>query len=225
MAQRAWSHTRQVQCSHELREVATSHVTGSDFAPLHGVEFLQGGPALHAQLIHRLTPDDHVRGEGDAAITLVMYGDYESSWCGLLHSLVTIVQRVMRGGVRVAYRHFPRENAHPHAQHAAEIAEAAGYRGRFWAMHDLLFAHQDALDDQALINYASAVGLDPGWAMAVLRVHTFAERVRRDFLSGVESGVSNAPTLFINDFRYEDAQTAPSLIVALQNARYIARRR
>ena len=180
---------------------------------------------MHAHLVSRLTPDDHLRGNDGAAITLVMYGDYESSWCGLLHSLVRIVQRVMKGGVRVAYRHFPRTNDHPHAQHAAEIAEAAGYRGRFWAMHDLLFEHQDALDDQDLIKYAAAVGLDPGWAMAVLRVHAFTERVRRDILSGVQSGVSEIPTLYINDFRYEDAQNAPSLIVAIQNARYIARRR
>jgi protein-disulfide isomerase len=180
---------------------------------------------LHAHLVPKLTDDDHLRGNDDAAITVVMYGDYESSWCGLLHSLVTIVQRVLKGGVRVAYRHSPRVNVHPHAQHAAEIAEAAGYRGRFWAMHDLLFQHQNALDDQDLINYAAAVGLDPGWAMAVLRVHAFAERVRRDFLSGVQSGVTDIPTLFINDFRYEDAHNAPSLIVALQNARYIARRR
>jgi protein-disulfide isomerase len=179
---------------------------------------------LHSRLVSRVTVDDHIRGDREAAITLVMYGDYESSWCGLLQSIVTIVQRTMKGGLRVVYRHFPLVNVHPHAQHAAEIAEAAGDRGRFWAIHDLLFEHQDALSDQDLIKYASAVGLDPAWATAVLRVHGFAERVRRDFLTGVQSGVSDTPTLFINDFRYEDAPNAPSLIVALQNARYIARR-
>ena len=180
---------------------------------------------MHAHLVSKLTPDDHLRGGVDAAITLVMYGDYESSWCGLLHSLEKIVRRALKGSVRVAYRHFPCGNVHPHAQHAAEIAEAAGYYGRFWAMHDLLFEHQRALEDHDLIEYASAVGLDPGWAKAVLRVHAFAERVRQDFLSGVQSGVTEPATLFINDFRYEDAPNAPSLIVALQNARYIARRR
>jgi len=180
---------------------------------------------LHVLLGPKVTAEDHLRGDGNAAITLVMYGDYESPWCGLLQSLVKIVQRAMKGRLRVAYRHFPLVNVHPHAQHAAEIAEAAGYRGHFWAMHDLLFEHQDALNDQDLVNYASAVGLDPAWAKAMLRVHTFAERVRRDFLGGVQSGVTEAPTLFINDFRYEEAHNVPSLIVALQNARYIARRR
>lgn len=179
---------------------------------------------MHSRLVPRVTADDHVRGDQSAAITLVIFGDYESSWCGLLHPVVMLVERAMKGRLRVAYRHFPMVAAHPHAQHAAELAEAAGDRGRFWVMHDCLFEHQGALSDQDLVGYASAVGLDPDWSLAVLRVHAFAERVRWHVRSGVQSGVTGAPTLFINEFRYEDALNAASLIVALQNARYMAHR-
>ena len=79
------------------------------------------------------------------------------------------------------FRHFPLTQIHPHAEHAAEMAEAAGERGRFWAMHDILFTHQDALDDVSLVLYASRLGIDPGWAQRVLETHAFADGFARTF--------------------------------------------
>ena len=62
--------------------------------------------------------------------------------------------------VRFVFRHFPLTLAHPHAQPAAEAAEGAGAQGKFWEMHDVLFAHQHALDDDHLVRYAAALNLD-----------------------------------------------------------------
>src|SRR5215471_60413 len=93
---------------------------------------------------------DHTQGPVDAPISLVEYGDYECVFCGDAHSIIKKVQQHLAGRLCFVFRNFPASNAHPHAQHAAEAAEAAGAQGKFWEMHDLLFAHQDALEDNKL---------------------------------------------------------------------------
>jgi protein-disulfide isomerase len=92
-----------------------------------------------------LSDRDHVRGPATAAVTLVEYGDYECPFCGAAAPAVKQV-RQLAGDLLFAYRHFPLNQIHPHAFQAAEAAEAAGAQGSFWEMHDLLFAHQDALE-------------------------------------------------------------------------------
>ena len=87
-------------------------------------------------------PNDHTIGPPDAPYQLVEYGDYECPYCGAAYPIVKSVQRRMGDSLLLAYRHFPLTQMHPHAEHAAEIAEAAGEHGRFWAMHDVLFIHQ-----------------------------------------------------------------------------------
>ena len=165
-----------------------------------------------------LRPQDHVQGRADAPVTLVEYGDYECPYCGMAHPIVRAVQRRMGDALRFAFRHFPLAQIHPHAEHAAEIAEAAGERGRFWPMHDLLFENQQELDDIHLVGYAAQLGIDAASAEAALRSHAFAEPVRRDFLSGVRSGVNGTPSFFINGVRYDGAWDEASLLAALKLA-------
>jgi protein-disulfide isomerase len=97
---------------------------------------------------------DHVLGPDTAPVTLVEYGDYECPFCGAAHPVVQDLLRLREGTIRYVYRHFPLSNVHPHAELAAETAEAAGARGRFWAMHDWLFTHQDELSPGALLRAA-----------------------------------------------------------------------
>ena len=168
----------------------------------------------------RLTPPvgarDHTYGAPRTRITLVEYGDFECPHCGAAHPIIKQIQSSLGRDVRVVYRHFPMTKVHPHAQHAAEIAEAAAQHGKFWAMHDLLFAHQDALADPDLIRYAEAAGIDPDWAATVLADGRFQRRVRDDFASGVRSGVNGTPTFFINGERYESS--ANDLLASLMEA-------
>src|ERR1700738_177738 len=82
--------------------------------------------------------NDHIRGPLDASVTLVEYGDFECPYCGMAYPAVEEVLQKRPNTVRLAYRHFPITNVHPHAELAAETAEAAGVRGRFWDMHDWL---------------------------------------------------------------------------------------
>ena len=100
---------------------------------------------------------DHIRGRTDAPITLVEYGDYECPDCGSAGPVVRGLRRQLGDRLRFVFRNFPRVEIHPHAQRAAEAAEAAAAQGKFWEMHDLLFEHQQALDDEHLVLGAAAI--------------------------------------------------------------------
>ncbi len=99
---------------------------------------------------------DHILGPTTAPVTVVEYGDYECPICGQAHPVVKQLRRLLGRHLCFVFRHFPLATVHPHAHHAAEAAEAAGAQGEFWAMHDMLFAHQQALADDDLVQYAVA---------------------------------------------------------------------
>src|ERR1700681_1249552 len=141
-----------------------------------------------------IRPEDHIQGDADAPCTLVEYGDFECPHCGRAYPIVKAVQRLMGPRLCFVYRHFPLTQVHPHAESAAETAEAAGAQGKFWEMHDLLFERQDALEDEQLIEYADALGLDAARVAAELAAHAHRARVRGDFMGGVKSGVNGTPT-------------------------------
>ena len=161
---------------------------------------------------------DHVAGPGTAPVTLVEYGDFECPHCGAAHLIVKEIQRQLGDQLCFVFRHFPLTTIHPHAAEAAEAAEAAGAQGRFWEMHDLLFEHQDALNDDHLRSYARALRLDTGRFDREMAAHVHAPRVREDFESGVESGVNGTPTFFINGVRHDGGYDLNSLLAALAEA-------
>jgi protein-disulfide isomerase len=165
-----------------------------------------------------IRPDDHVIGSPNASVTLIEYGDYECPHCGAAFPIVETVRRRLGDRLRFVYRHFPLTQSHPHAEHAAEIAEAAGERGAFWEMHETLFANQRALDDVSLIGYAESVGVDPRWAAEALAAGTFATRVRDHFMSGVRNGVNGTPTFFINGRRFDYSLNERVLLASLEDA-------
>jgi protein-disulfide isomerase len=146
---------------------------------------------------------DHIRGEPDSPILLLEYGDYECPACGEAHYVLRNLQSLADGRMALAFRNFPLTTVHPHAEAAAEAAEAAGAQGRFWEMHDVLFENQSALDGDSLLEYAGALRLDVDRFAADLTSRRFAKRVREDFLSGVRSGVNGTPTFFINGVRHD----------------------
>jgi protein-disulfide isomerase len=159
---------------------------------------------------------DHIQGSVDAPLTLVEYGDYECPHCGRAYPVVKDVQRRLGKQLRFVFRNFPISTLHPHAEHAAEAAEAAGAQKHFWEMHDALFEHQSALDDRHLSGYAAAIGLDVPRFDRELGSHAHAQRVREDFLSGARSGVNGTPTFFINGIRHDDSWDADTLTQALK---------
>src|SRR5438270_10355652 len=118
-------------------------------------------------------------------------------------AIVGEIQRRLGDDLCFAFRHFPLTNVHPHAEHAAEAAEAAGEQGSFWPMHEKLFANQNALDDETLAEYAAALGLNEMRLMQEVISGAHAERIREDFRSGVRAGVNSTPCFFINGERYD----------------------
>jgi protein-disulfide isomerase len=176
------------------------------------VSFVADPPRLTVPVGER----DHVRGPETAPLTLVEYGDYECPFCAAAHPEVSEVIAVLGDELRFAFRHFPLAQIHPHAQQAAEAAEAAGHQSRFWEMHDLLFANQHRLGLQDLLAYAEALRLDLTRFALELQTHVHAPRVREDFIGGVRSGVNGTPTFFVNGFRHNGASDAATLIAALQ---------
>jgi len=161
---------------------------------------------------------DHVQGPADAAVTLLEYGDYECPFCGAAYPIVKHVQETMGERLRFVFRNFPITTAHPHAEQAAEAAEAAAAQGQFWPMHDLLYENQRHLETDDLIAYASRLGLDVPRFQRELADHVHAARVREDFMSGVRSGVNGTPTFYIDGERYEGSYDAEPLLDALKQA-------
>lgn len=155
------------------------------------------------RLLLPIRPADHVRGPDDAPYTLVEYGDYECLDCGRLYVILRDLQEVVASRLRIVFRHYPLSGVHHHAQQAAEAAEAAGAQGKFWEMHTLLFERQDALRTKDLIRYAEELTLDVDRFREELKNETYSERVRADFLAGVQNGVYGTPGLFLNGVRYD----------------------
>jgi protein-disulfide isomerase len=159
-----------------------------------------------------------MQGPPDAPVTLVEYGDYECPFCGAAYAIVKAIQERPSDQLCFVFRNFPLTEAHPHAEDAAEAAEAAGGQGKFWPMHDMLYENQDALEPEDLVQYARSLRLDLPRFVKELSEHVWAERVREDFRSGVRSGVNGTPTFFINGVRHDGGYDMASLLAAIEEA-------
>jgi protein-disulfide isomerase len=170
---------------------------------------------------HLKLPDperDHLQGAIDAPIALLEYGDYECPFCGEAQPIVREIQRRLGEELCFAFRHFPLTNVHPHAEHAAEAAEAAAEQAAFWPMHEMLFANQDALDDESLAEYASSLGLDEARFIQDVVSGANAGRIQEDFSSGMRAGVNGTPCFFINGQRYDGARALEPFLAAVSQS-------
>ena len=161
---------------------------------------------------------DHVRGPEKSPVTVVEYGDFECRYCG---EAEPVIRELLAdyGDVHYVWRHLPLNDVHPHAQLAAEGSEAAARQGRFWEMHDLLLAHQGALNARDLIGYAAELGLNTDKFAADLRRHAGTAKIAGDVDSADLSGVSGTPTFFINGRRHHGAYDIDTLSSAVRAAR------
>jgi Na+/H+ antiporter NhaA len=162
---------------------------------------------------------DHIRGPLDAPVTLVEYGDYECPYCGQAEMTIRELLVSFGDDLRYVWRHLPLNDVHPNAQLAAEAAEAAGAQGKFWELHDMLLAHQDALRPMDIGRYAEELDLDVARFWDELRRRLYAPRVARDVSSADESGVSGTPTFFLNGRRHHGAYDIATLTEEVRAAR------
>ena len=169
------------------------------------------------RLVAPIDSDDHVRGPDSAGVTLVEYGDYQCPYCGEAYPIVESLLAARPDTVRFAFRHFPLTNIHPNAENAAELAEAASSAGQFWRAHDWLYTHQSQLDAQHLGQVAAEI--DPsGAAQRDVERHAYMDRIQRDFMTGVRSGVNGTPTFYVNGLRHDGGDSLPELLDAVDHA-------
>ena len=158
---------------------------------------------------------DHARGPTTGRVILE-YGDYECPYSRQAFRAIERVEQELNGRIRFAFRHFPLVQIHPYAFGAAAAAEAAAIQDRFWAMHELLFHRQKALQDDDLRQYADELGLDIARFDQDRVGPEVRRRIRRDVETGLASReVRGTPTLFIDGVVYVGRYDAASLMEAM----------
>jgi len=162
---------------------------------------------------------DHIRGPASAPLTLVEYADFECPFCARATGVAKAVRAHFGDELRYVIRHLPLPDIHPHAELAAAAAEAAGAQGRFWAMHDVLFANQDELELEDLAGYAATLGLDVERFLRDVDEQRHAGRIREDVASAEASGARGTPTFFIGSRRHVGPYDAATLIAELEAGR------
>ena len=145
---------------------------------------------------------------------LVMFGDYECPHCRAAWPHVETLLERFGERVRLGWRHYPVPRLHPHAMHAAEVAEAAAAQGGFWALHRRLLA-SETLSDRGLLADVRAAGLDADRVAADLRAGVHVEAVRADKQAGRDLGLRRTPTFVVGGERWDgfyDVETLSELL-------------
>jgi protein-disulfide isomerase len=140
---------------------------------------------------------DPIKGPAGAPITIVEYSDYQCPFCARVNPTLERVMQTYGDKVKIVFKDFPLPN-HPEAPKAAEAAHCAGEQGKYWELHDRLFANQQALQVPQIKQYATALELDMNAFTQCLDSGKHAERVAENMKAGEALGVQSTPTLYVN---------------------------
>jgi len=153
-------------------------------------------------LIPAVNSNDHIYGNLHAPLELVEYGDYECPFCGQAYPIVKSIQEKLGTDLKFIFRNFPLRKIHPHAYPAAVATEASALQGKFWEMHDIIFENQKTLEPENIIAFASTIGLDVNRFEKDIANEDLYLKAKRDFESGMKSGVNRTPTFFVNGRKF-----------------------
>ncbi len=159
-----------------------------------------------------------VKGKKGAKVQLVEFADFQCPYCTRAADTVKELTAKYGDKVEFSYRHFPLRQIHPQAQRASEIAQCAGEQGKFWEVHDALYANQSSLDEASAIGHATAAGVDAAKLTECLSSGRAATMVDDDFKKGEEAGVEGTPSFFINGRKFEGNPNAAGLSAAIEEA-------
>ncbi|BBX05099.1 Na+/H+ antiporter NhaA [Mycolicibacterium moriokaense] len=193
------------------------------WAIFHITDLISPPEPIGMKLIRPIDPErDHIKGNPNAPLTLVEYGDYECPFCGRATGGIDEVRaRFGEDELCYVWRHLPLERVHPRAFDAARAAEAAGLQGKYFEMGAQLFAHQDDLEWSDIYRYANAIGLDLEQFDQDVRVHPskVLHRVQDDVQDAEAMDLNSTPTFFVNGKRHKGPWDSASLIRALEEGR------
>jgi protein-disulfide isomerase len=144
-------------------------------------------------------------GNKQAPVKLVMYGDYESEACAKANEVVNQLMEKYEDKLQFNYRHFPLTKIHQRAQKAAEASIGAAQEGKFWEMHNLLFAKRRQLGTISLKGYAKDAGVTDKNFLSKLVDSVYGWSVRADLLEGANKGITDVPFFYINGEPYKGA--------------------
>lgn len=144
-----------------------------------------------------IRPDDPVRGPKLAKVTIVVFSDFQCPFCGRVEPTLKQIMDIYKKDVRFVWKHQPLP-FHPNAMPAAEAAEAAREQGKFWEMHDLMFADQAELSPAKYEAWAAQLGLNMDRFRKSIADHRNQARIKEDMALGTSNGATGTPTFFIN---------------------------
>ncbi len=157
------------------------------------------------------------RGPDNAAVTVVEFSDFQCPFCGRFSPVIESVRAKYPTQVRLIYRHLPLSAMHPHAQHAAQAAVCAQGQGKFWEMHDLMFAQQSKLDDEGLKQMAQQLGLNTAQFAECLDSAKAREAVQQDADAAAQLSISGTPASFVNGRYLNGAVSAEELTALIED--------
>lgn len=154
---------------------------------------------------------DNVTGKVDSKVLLIEYGDFQCPGCGAAYPNVKTLLEEYGDRIAFVFRNFPLTSIHPNARAAAATAEAAGLQGKYWEMHDLLYANQESwssLDTSkrtdTFVALAAQLGLDTDKFKTDLSSADVNKKISFDFALGKANTVSSTPTFFLNGAKLDD---------------------
>lgn len=156
------------------------------------------------------TAGDPSRGPANAKVTIVEFSDFQCPYCSLAAPKMVALANAYPNNVRLVFKQFPLD-MHSRARSAARASLAAHAQGKFWPMHDRLFANFRHLTDENILKFAGESGLDMAKFKADLASNKFDTVVDREVEQGLQAGVMGTPTIFINGKRYNGA-TEPEIL-------------
>lgn len=170
------------------------------------------------EIVEIIPTKDVFVGDPKAPVTLMEYGDYESEACAKVNEVVDRLLKQFDGRLRFNFRHFPLTKIHQQSQKAAEASLGAAQEGKFWEMHNMLFAHRRRLGAISLREYAKEVGVVNKKFLDDLVNSVYGWQVRNDLLEGLDKGVRDVPAFFINGELFTGKPTFDNLKKGIEAA-------
>ena len=155
--------------------------------------------AFKKEIVEIIEPRDIFVGDIDAPVTLMEFGDYESEACAKANEVVKQLLVEYEGKIRFNFRHFPLTRIHQRSLKAGEAAVAAGQEGKFWEMHNILFANRRNLGTTSLKLHSKEAGVNNKKFLDDLVNAIYGWQVQGDLKEGLNRGVKDVPAFFVND--------------------------